>query len=307
MSDEQPFEPHDHPHHHPDELSLAVVGAGIDAGHAHAHADVWLSDVTAGYGDRPALEHIDLAIEPGTLLAVVGPNGAGKSTLLKVMAGLLVPWHGRVEIIGAPPRREARRIAYVPQAELVDWHFPVTVRDVVMMGRYPALGPLRRPGAADHRAVDQALAKVGMGEHRTTQIGSLSGGQRRRVFLARALAAEPDVFLLDEPVTGVDATTQEDLMDILESEARRGKTVVATTHDLACAAQRFQRVLAINRTVIAHGPSSLVLDPAVLARTYGGHLLILGGQAVVLDDAHHHDESSPGEPHFHEDTGPLAP
>jgi ABC-type Mn2+/Zn2+ transport system ATPase subunit len=306
MTDQPRFEPHDHPQHHPDERQLAVVAA-VDHAHAHAHADIWLSDVTVGYGDRPALEHVDLAIEPGTLLAVVGPNGAGKSTLLKVMAGILVPWSGRVEVLRAPAGREARRIAYVPQAELVDWHFPVTVRDVVMMGRYPGLGPFRRPGAADHRAVDEAIDQVGMSEHRGTQIGSLSGGQRRRVFLARALAADPDVYLLDEPVTGVDATTQEDLMDLLEAEARRGRTVVATTHDLACAAQRFQRVLAVNRTVIAHGPSSLVLDPDVLARTYGGHLLVLGGQAVVLDDAHHHDEPAPGEPHFHDDSGPPTP
>jgi ABC-type Mn2+/Zn2+ transport system ATPase subunit len=174
------------------------------------------------------------------------------------------------------------------------------VGDVAMMGRYAALGLLRRPTAADHRAVREALAKVGMTEYAMTQIGALSGGQRRRVFLARALAAEPDLYLLDEPVTGIDATTQEDLMDILEAEARRGKTVIATTHDLACAAQRFQRVLAINRTIIAHGASSLVLDPDVLARTYGGHLLVLGGQSVVLDDAHHHDEPAPGERHFHE-------
>jgi ABC-type Mn2+/Zn2+ transport system ATPase subunit len=306
MTDQPPLEPHDHPHHHPDERLLTVVAA-VDPGHAHAHADIWLSDMTVGYADRPALEHVDLAIEAGTLLAVVGPNGAGKSTLLKVMAGILVPWSGRVEVLGAPAGREARRIAYVPQAELVDWHFPVTVRDVVMMGRYPALGPLRRPGAADHRAVDEAIAQVGMSKHRGTQIGSLSGGQRRRVFLARALAADPDVYLLDEPVTGVDPTTQEDLMDILEAEARRGRTVVATTHDLACAAQRFQRVLAVNRTVIAHGPSSLVLDPAILARIYGGHLLVLDGRAVVLDDAHHHDEPAPGEAHYHDGEGPVVP
>jgi ABC-type Mn2+/Zn2+ transport system ATPase subunit len=301
MSTSQPpFDPHDHPHQHPEERRLATVEAGLDAGHARAHADVWLSDVSAGYGDRPALERIDLAIEAGSLLAVVGPNGAGKSTLLKVMAGLLEPWSGRVEVLGHPAGQQARRVAYVPQAELVDWSFPVTVTDVVMMGRYPRLGPLRRPTGADRRAVDEALEKVSMADEASTQIGSLSGGQRRRVFLARALAAEADLFLLDEPVTGVDATTQEDLMDILESEARRGKTVVATTHDLACAAQRFQRVAAINRTVIAHGPSSLVLDPSVLARTYGGHLLVLGGQVAVLDDAHHHDQAPAGEAHFHE-------
>jgi len=298
--DPRPFDPHDHPHDHAAERRLATVDAGIDAGHARAHADVWLSDVSAGYGDRVALERIDLAVEAGSLLAVVGPNGAGKSTLLKLMAGLVRPWSGRIEVLGHPPGQQARRVAYVPQAELVDWAFPVTVGDVVMMGRYPALGPLRRPGVADTRAVAEALDKVSMTDHRDTQIGSLSGGQRRRVFLARAIAAEPDLFLLDEPVTGIDASTQEDLMDLLEAEARRGKTVIATTHDLACAAQRFQRVAAINRTVVAHGPSSLVLDPNVLARTYGGHLLMLGGQAVVLDDAHHHDQAPVGEPHFHE-------
>lgn len=273
----------------------------MDAGHARAHADVWLSDVSAGYGDRVAVEHIDLAVEAGSLLAVVGPNGAGKSTLLKLMAGLLKPWSGRIEVLGHPPSQQAKRIAYVPQAELVDWAFPVTVGDVVMMGRYPRLGPLRRPAAEDRRAAAEALERVAMSKFADTQIGQLSGGQRRRVFLARALAAQPDLFLLDEPVTGVDATTQEDLMDLLEGEARGGKTVIATTHDLACAAQRFQRVLAVNRTIVAHGPSSLVLDPQVLARTYGGHLLVVGGNSVLIDDAHHHDEAEPGEAHFHED------
>jgi ABC-type Mn2+/Zn2+ transport system ATPase subunit len=191
----------------------------------------------------------------------------------------------------------------VPQAELVDWAFPVTVEDVVMMGRFPRLGRIRRPGRDDRRAVAAALAEVGMGNHSGTQIGRLSGGQRRRVFLARALAAEPDVFLLDEPVTGIDATTQELLMDLLEAQAERGKTVVATTHDLACAAQRFQQVLAVNRTVVAYGPSELVLDADVLARAYGGHILVLGGGTVVLDDAHHHDDAAPGERHFHEHDG----
>jgi len=297
------FDPHAHPHDHASDRHLPEVSAGLDAGHARAHSDAWLSDVAVGYEGRPVLAKVTLAIEPGTLLAVVGPNGAGKSTLLKLLAGLLRPWTGRIEVLGHPPGQQARRVAYVPQAELVDWAFPVTVGDVVMMGRYPKLGPIRRPGADDRRAVKEALAKVGMTDHAATQIGRLSGGQRRRVFLARALVGEPDVYLLDEPVTGIDATTQEDLMDILESEARRGRTVVATTHDLACAAQRFQSVLAVNGTVIAHGPSSLVLDQDVLAATYGGHLLVLGGGAVVLDDAHHHDEPAPGERHFHDGSG----
>jgi ABC-type Mn2+/Zn2+ transport system ATPase subunit len=272
----------------------------LDAAHALAHADVWLSDVSAGYGDRVALEHVSIAVEPGSLLAVVGPNGAGKSTLLKLMAGLLRPWTGRLQILGAPAGREARRVAYVPQAELVDWQFPVTVEDVVLMGRFPRLGPVRRPGRDDRRAVGDALEQVGMAGHLRTQIGRLSGGQRRRVFLARALAAEPDLFLLDEPVTGIDPTTQELLMDILEAQAARGKTVVATTHDLACAAGRFQQVLAVNRTVVAYGPSNIVLDANVLAAAYGGHLLMLENRTVLLDDAHHHDDAAPGERHFHE-------
>jgi ABC-type Mn2+/Zn2+ transport system ATPase subunit len=296
------FDPHSHPHAHPDERRLPTVGAALEPGHARAHADVWLNEVSAGYGDVVALEDVSLAVEAGSLLAVVGPNGAGKSTLLKVMAGLLRPWRGRVETLGAAPGREAKRVAYVPQAETVDWQFPVTVQDVVMMGRYPLLGALRRPGSHDRQHVDEALGKVGMSDHRDRQIGALSGGQRRRVFLARALAADPAVYLLDEPVTGIDATTQEDLMDILEAEARRGRTVVATTHDLACAAQRFQRVAMINRRLVAHGPASLVLDANLLARTYGGHLLFLAGGAVLLDDAHHHDQPpGDGEQHFHED------
>ena len=297
MTTEIPHDPglHEHPGRRPHSH-----GSEIDAAHAHAHADVWLSDVSVGYGDRRALDHVSVAVEPGSLLAVVGPNGAGKSTLLKLMAGLIRPWSGRIEILGAPAGREARRVAYVPQAELVDWAFPVTVEDVVMMGRFPRLGPVRRPGGDDRRAVHAALQQVGMDAHVRTQIGRLSGGQRRRVFLARALAAEPDVFLLDEPVTGIDATTQELLMDILEAQADRGKTVVATTHDLACAAQRFQQVLAINRTVIAYGESNLVLDADILAAAYGGHLLQLEGRTVILDDAHHHDDAAPGERHFHE-------
>jgi ABC-type Mn2+/Zn2+ transport system ATPase subunit len=262
---------------------------------------VQLRGVTAGYDGRPAISDVDIEFHSGKLTAIFGPNGGGKSTLLKVIAGLLKPWQGTVDVLGAAPGVEAHRVAYVPQAESVDWGFPVSVWDVVMMGRYPALGPLRRPGSADKDAVAAALDQVGMRPNQRTQIGSLSGGQRRRVFLARAIAAAPDLYLLDEPVTGVDVTTQEDLLDILEAEAKLGRTVLATTHDLACAAQRFQDVVAMNRTVIATGASSLVLDQDVLSRTYGGHLLVLGQQAILLDDAHHHDQSAGGERHFHDD------
>ncbi len=262
---------------------------------------VRMRSVTSGYDGQAAIEDVSLDIGVGSLVAVLGPNGGGKSTVLKVVAGLLPPWSGTVEVLGAAPGREARRVAYVPQAELVDWAFPVTVWDVVMMGRYPKLGILRRPGQADRDAVHEALHAVGMADHARTQIGSLSGGQRRRAFLARALAADPDLYLLDEPVTGVDITTQEDLMHLLEAEAIRGKTIVATTHDLAAAAHHFDQLIAVNRRVIAHGPAGDVLAAEVLAQIYGPHIMLMGGNAVLLDDAHHHDAEARGEAGHHHD------
>ena len=268
-----------------------------------AEAVVQLTDVTAGYEGAPAVEDVDLSIERGALVAVFGPNGGGKTTLLKLIAGLLRPWRGTVRVLGGPPGTAARRIAYVPQAELVDWSFPVSVWDVAMMGRYPGLGPLRQPGRADREAVAAALDRVGMLAHRATQIGRLSGGQRRRAFLARAIAAEADLYLLDEPVTGVDVPTQEDLMDLLSAESESGRTVIATTHDLAAASRHFTQVVGMNRRLVAAGPVSLLSDPDVLTRTYGGHLLIIGERGVLLDDAHHHDSASGSERHFHDDRG----
>ncbi|MGH2429438.1 MAG: metal ABC transporter ATP-binding protein [Candidatus Limnocylindria bacterium] len=279
-------------HQHHDRRSLGTS--------PHAPVVVALRDVSAGYGDQLAIQGVSLEARAGSLIAVVGPNGAGKSTLLKVVAGLLRPFGGEVRVLGAEPRAHARRVAYVPQAELVDWAFPVTVSQVVMMGRYPLLGPLRRPGRGDRAAVDAALVKVRMEDLRDRQIGALSGGQRRRVFLARALAAEADLFLLDEPVTAIDARTQEEIMDLLADEASLGRTVIASTHDLACAAQCFGRVVAVNRTIVADGPAEIALDAGVLSRAYGGHLLRLGGDRIILDDAHHHDQEVPGEHHFHE-------
>ena len=213
------------------------------------------------------------------------------------------PVPGTVEVLGAAPGVAARRVAYLPQAEAVDWEFPVTVGEVVMMGRYARLGFGRQPGSNDRERVASALTTVGMADAVNRQIGALSGGQRRRVFLARALAAEPELYLLDEPVTGVDATTQEDLMDVLEAEARAGKTVIATTHDLICAAQRFHEAAFLNGRLVAQGPAELVLDQKLLSETYGGHVLVLPGDGgrLVIDDAHHHDESAAGERHYHDE------
>jgi ABC-type Mn2+/Zn2+ transport system ATPase subunit len=261
--------------------------------------------VTVGYGDKPALTDVTLNVQPRSLLAVIGPNGAGKSTLLKLVAGVLHPWSGTVTVLGARPGTQARRIAYLPQAEVVDWEFPVTVGEVVMMGRYNRLGFGRSPAAEDRDSVRRALSMVGMADAAEGQIGALSGGQRRRVFLARALATEPDLYLLDEPVTGVDARTQEELMDVLEGEARAGKTIVATTHDLICAAQRFHQAAFINGRLVAAGPAHLVLDQDLLAETYGGHVLVLPGEdgrRLVIDDAHHHDQAPAGERHYHDDS-----
>jgi len=205
-------------------------------------------------------------------------------------------------VLGGPPIQEAKRIAYVPQAEVVDWSFPVTVGDVVMMGRVALIGIGRSPSRADREAVHESLETVGMSHLIDRQIGELSGGQRRRVFLARAMAARPDLYLLDEPVTGVDVTTQEDLMAILEAESRLGRTVIATTHDLASAAHHFRQVALVNGRVVAYGPADLVMDPSLLSTTYGGHVIVLpAGEGAIIDDAHHHDQAPAGERHFHDE------
>ena len=275
--------------------------------HQHHHtgspagsAAIELLDVTAGYDGRAALENVTLEIARGSLLAIFGPNGGGKTTLLKLIAGVLRPWTGTVDTLGVRAGDAAQRIAYVPQAELVDWSFPITVWNVAMMGRFARLGPLRQPSRADHDAVSTALERVGMIDASRTQIGRLSGGQRRRAFLARAIAAEPELYLLDEPVTGVDVPTEEDLMALLAIEAAAGRTIVATTHDLAAVSRHFAQVVAVNRRIVASGDVDLVRDPDILTRTYGGHLLVLGERAVLLDDAHHHDSASGGERHFHD-------
>jgi len=264
---------------------------------------VVVDQVTASYGRRVALDAVSLEVRKGSLLAVIGPNGAGKSTLLKLIAGLIRPVSGSLSVLGGPPGSSAREVAYLPQAEAVDWEFPVTVGEVVMMGRYARLGFGRQPGPLDRERVAAALETVGMADAADRQVGALSGGQRRRVFLARAIAADPELYLLDEPVTGVDARTQEELMDVLEAEARAGKTVIATTHDLICAAQRFHEAAFLNGRLVAQGPAELVLDQKLLSETYGGHVLVLPGDGgrLVLDDAHHHDDAQSGERHFHDE------
>jgi ABC-type Mn2+/Zn2+ transport system ATPase subunit len=251
-------------------------------------AAVQVEQLRAGYPRRAVLEDVSFTVGPGELVAIVGPNGSGKSTLLKVLVGLLKPWSGQVKVLGEPPGRQPLRVAYLPQAEAVDWSFPVSVRDVVLMGRYRRAGWLRPTTRADAVAAERALDLAGMSALADRQIGELSGGQQRRTFLARALAQEPALYLLDEPVTGVDPTTEDDLMAILMAECQQGKTVLASTHDLGGVAEHFTRLISLNRTVVADGPAALVRDPDVLRATYGGHLIEVDrGEVVLLDDPHH--------------------
>ncbi len=253
-------------------------------------ATVRVAGLRAGYPGRVVLEDVTFTVGAGELVAIVGPNGSGKSTLLKVLAGLLRPWAGAVDVLGQAPGRQPLRVAYLPQAEAVDWSFPVSVRDVVLMGRYRRAGWLRPTSRADAAAAERALRLADIQDLAERQIGALSGGQQRRAFLARALAQEPDLYLLDEPVTGVDPTTEDDLMALLAQECARGKSVLASTHDLAGVAEHFTRLLSLNHTVVADGPASLVRDADVLRATYGGHLIEVDrGAVVLLDDPHHGD------------------
>ena len=258
------------------------------AGGTAQSAAALVQRLRVGYPRRLVLDDVSFVVGPGELVAVVGPNGSGKSTLLKVLAGLLRPWDGQVVVLGAAPGTQPLRVAYLPQAEAVDWSFPVMVRDVVLMGRYRRAGWFRPMTPADTAAAERALDLVGMRELSRRQVGELSGGQQRRAFLARAVAQDPDLYLLDEPVTGVDPATEDDLMELLAQECRRGKTVLASTHDLAGVAEHFTRLLSLNRTVVADGPAALVRDADVLRATYGGHLINLErGEVVLLDDPHH--------------------
>lgn len=251
-----------------------------------------VQDLTTGYYEEPVLEHVDLSVTRGSLVGLIGPNGSGKSTLFKTMIGLHTPWQGQV-LINDQPGKPGPEVAYVPQTETVDWSFPVTAGQVVMMGRYPRLGFLRWPKQHDQEIVDRSLRMVDMDGFKDRQIGQLSGGQRQRVFLARALAQEPSILLLDEPVSGVDATTQHQIFELLDRLRSDGVTIIVASHDLSCVAQRFDHVLLLNRTVYGFGPPETVLTQDLLNRTFKSHLLLLrlGTRTFVVEapDHFHHD------------------
>lgn len=245
-----------------------------------------LQDVSVAYGDVYALEGVNLALPRGAQVAIVGPNGAGKSTLFNVIAGIVRPTRGRVNIYGSEPAGHIC-VGYVPQRNRINWQFPVTVADVVMMGRTRKIGLLRRAGRADHEAVQQALARVRLTDLANRQIGELSGGQQQRVFLARALAQEAELLLLDEPLTGLDLPSQELLLQLLAELRARGITILVATHDLNQAAADFATVLLLNRRVIAVGAPATVLTTELLRQAYGSHLHVVpgsdGGDLIVAD------------------------
>ncbi|MFI4861824.1 MAG: metal ABC transporter ATP-binding protein [Phycisphaerales bacterium JB063] len=229
--------------------------------------------LTVAYDARPVLRSVSFAVMPGEMIGVIGPNGAGKSTLLKCLLGLIQPDYGRVRLFGGPVRSERRRVAYVPQTESVDWDFPVTVFDVVMMGRARS-GPLGWPGKADRQAATRALEQVGMSAFTKRHIRQLSGGQQRRVFLARALCQEAELLLLDEPFAGVDAASEQAIFALIDDIRALGKTVVVVNHDLSIL-ERFDRVLMLNQRVIAYGKPGEMVNDDNLRATYGGRLSLL--------------------------------
>ncbi|HXW76394.1 MAG TPA: metal ABC transporter ATP-binding protein [Candidatus Eremiobacteraceae bacterium] len=267
-----PAAPHLHKHsgHHREAHPVATPAAIAYAG------------VCAGYFGRDVLDEVTFTVATGDFVGIIGPNGSGKSTLLKTIVGLHPIECGSASVLGADPSKlDRRRIGYVPQIETVNWSFPVTVYDVVLMGTYGKLGLFRSPSKPEHDAAMRALESVGMADRAGSLIGQLSGGQQQRVFVARALVESPEIMLLDEPIAGVDATTQHAIFALLKERNRRGMTVVATTHDLSCVATWFHKVLCLNHHVVAYGPPSEVLTEATLAATFGSHPLLLGAAAVA--------------------------
>ncbi len=236
---------------------------------------IQVTDLTVAYQDKPVLWDIDLDVPPGVLLAIVGPNGAGKTTLIKAVLGLVRPAAGNVLIYDKPYDAQRRIVGYVPQRGSVDWDFPTNVLDVVMMGRYGALGWIRRPGKKERELAMQALEKVGMEAYTTRQISQLSGGQQQRVFLARALVQDATVYLMDEPFQGVDATTERAIVTLLQELRADGKTVVVVHHDLQTVTDYFDWVMLLNIRRIASGPVDEIFTSDNLRETYGGRVAFM--------------------------------
>jgi manganese/zinc/iron transport system ATP- binding protein len=236
---------------------------------------VEVSDLTVAYRNKPVLWDLDLNVPSGVLMAVIGPNGAGKTTLIKAVLGLIKPTAGRVLIHGKPFAQQSRLMGYVPQRTSVDWDFPTTVLDVVMMGSYRALGWVRRPGRAQMNLAVEALDKVGMLDFADRQISQLSGGQQQRVFLARALVQDADIYFMDEPFQGVDAATEKAIVMLLKGLRGEGKTLIVVHHDLQTVTDYFDWVTMLNVRSIASGPVKEIFTEENLRLAYGGRIAYL--------------------------------
>lgn len=234
-----------------------------------------IHQLTVNYDKTPVLWEISLSVPPGHLIGIIGPNGAGKSTLIKAAIGLLQPISGTVEFFGLPLKAVQQRIAYVPQRQSVDWDFPITVRELVLMGRYGRLGLLRWVRNADREAADLYLEMVGMGAYGDRQISQLSGGQQQRVFIARALMQEADVYFMDEPFSGIDLASEAMIMDILRSLRAKGKTVFVVHHDLNTVDTYFDWLIMLNMRLVASGPVSKIFTPDLLNLTFGKNYALL--------------------------------
>jgi ABC-type Mn2+/Zn2+ transport system ATPase subunit len=245
--------------------------------------------VSLAYNGSFVLEDLSFSARQGERIAVVGPNGAGKSTLFKAMAGLIPIKSGQILIHGSPLGLHKDCVAYIPQREEVDWRFPVTVEDVVMMGRFGHVGWFRPAGKLDHDVVRASMEQMGIRDLARRPISELSGGQQQRVFLARALAQQPHILLMDEPFTGIDITTQEILFRLLDGLREQQVTVIVSTHDLSMASQRFDRILLIKRKLICYGPAREVFTPATIREAFGGQVLFFDN-AIVVDDCCPPDE-----------------
>jgi manganese/zinc/iron transport system ATP- binding protein len=254
----------------------------------HAHLvdpPLEVHDLTVAYHRRPVLWDIDFSIPAGRLVGVVGPNGAGKSTLIKAVLGMVPKASGWVKCFGRPASESRKRIGYVPQRESVDWDFPTNAHDVVLMGMYGKIGWLRRPSAKDRERATECLRLVGMQDYQKRQISQLSGGQQQRVFLARALAQDADLYLMDEPFAGVDASTEKAILELLHDLRTEGKTVIAVHHDLQTVEEYFDWCVLLNMRQIAVGPIQDVFTPENLRKTYGGRLTIVSKIADAVAQA----------------------
>jgi manganese/zinc/iron transport system ATP- binding protein len=245
---------------------------------------IQIHDMTIAYHKKPVLWDVDIDVPEGVLVGIIGPNGAGKSTMIKAMMDLVPKASGWVKIYDRPYEQIRSAIGYVPQRESVDWDFPINALDVVLMGRYGHVGWIRRPGAEDKRIAAEALEQVGMGEFAKRQISQLSGGQQQRVFLARALAQDARIYMMDEPFAGVDAATEKAIIDILIALRSQGKTILVVHHDLQTVTEYFDWVIMLNMRVVAAGPTNEVFTNENLQKTYGGRLTVLSQAAQAIAD-----------------------